>query len=313
MHFRKQLLSHFVYYLYNMFALIAFLALFTPLLVMTYATQETALWYLIITIMLWTIPLKLLTERRQILIQGFILKSLSGLCCKGLYDQTSYQIGLFRKQEKDWLYESIIIEIAKRQKRFSYLLNRRYIFPFEQKIIDYQFYAHRFNGFDIFKPFKHEISVKKFTKSKNLSLVLFNKQKNTDPIKYFSTLKLEQTKATVDKAKPYWLLKTRKIDKNPGLLMIDGILEDQNDLRKKLTNILIDRLQNSQIFDFPYTPHDKDQLLIMFDAECEFLFDFENGKWVKHFDLGEQYSYDYKFEIEGIVSGKYNSEHPICE
>ena len=108
----------------------------------------------------------------------------------------------------------------------------------------------------------------------------------------------------IDKKKPYWVLKSNK--KKGEELGVLGMFSQPNPVFTPILRRNILRRLNSvkSIFDFEYSPHERD-LLKLCGKYDEYYCEFINGKWVwlENFDFFGKKNNKFKNKSKGYIEG----------
>lgn len=111
-------------------------------------------------------------------------------------------------------------------------------------------------------------------------------------------LKLCTCNSEIDKSKPYWVLKTICLTSSLDIRSkIIGTLSSDIDSER----ILVERLNNENLFDFDYNPQENDTLQIIFSNIHRFSFKFNSGKWSVIYPFGVREALVHFEETIGIV------------
>ena len=108
----------------------------------------------------------------------------------------------------------------------------------------------------------------------------------------------------INKKKPYWVLKSNRKDEEETVVL--GMFSQPNPLFTPIVRKNILRRLNSvkSIFDFEYSPHERD-LLKLCGKYDEYYCEFINGKWVwlENFDFFGKKDNKFKNKSKGYIEG----------
>ena len=108
----------------------------------------------------------------------------------------------------------------------------------------------------------------------------------------------------IDKKKPYWVLKSNRKDEEETVVL--GMFSQPNSVFTPIVRKNILRRLNSvkSIFDFEYSPHERDLLKLCGEYDkyyCEYI----NGKWgwLENFDFSGKKKSKFKNKSKGYIEG----------
>lgn len=108
----------------------------------------------------------------------------------------------------------------------------------------------------------------------------------------------------IDKKKPYWVLKQNKLNEED--IVVVGLFSQPNPLFTPILkkNILYRLNSVKSIFDFEYTPKEKDLLKLCGEFD-EYYCEFINGKWtwLENFDYMGKDEGKFKNKSKGYIEG----------
>ena len=107
----------------------------------------------------------------------------------------------------------------------------------------------------------------------------------------------------IDESKPHWALKTKALRGGSKMHIVGTLRGEVNVVEIIKEQKIIHRLNSKNLFDFDYTPKEKDELCLHESEDNYVKLLFKKGKWTTTERLGSHEENQFKKIISGKIEG----------